>query len=119
MAAIRINPRLFLSRAVSIGGLFDASHRAADEATPELIPDSVDGSSIAPSSYATTLSSTSWSLGLNVSYSNIGSRSGTGTRDFPAEVTYSHLELVGANAGGLPHSRRDAIEVRLYFRTRR
>jgi len=118
MAAVRINPRLFLSRAVSIGGLLDASHRAADMATPTPLPDTLGSQGVVPE-YATTNATTSWSLGLSFSYSNIGSHSGTGTPDFPAEVTYSHLELVGANAGGLPHSRRDAIELRLYFRTRR
>ena len=112
MAAVRMNPRFLLTRGLMIGGLFTAAYRGADQVT-------VAGASVGAGAYGNPTSSIKWADGVTLSYSNLVTRSGTGTIRFPADVLFSHLETVGANAAGAAKTTRDAIEVRLYFRTRR
>ena len=110
MASGRINSRFLITRAVSIGGLATIAWRSHDVATPS-------DSGFTP--YDVTTGATTWSLGGTFSYSNLATHSGVGDASFPVEITFSHLELVGATAGGLPRTRRDAIELRYYLRARR
>ena len=111
MAAVRVNPRFLVTRGLMIGGLISASHRGADQVTMTDI-------STTGADYGNPNSVNTWAGGLTLSYSNLATRGGTGDARFPAEVHFSHLETVSANAGAAK-STRDAIELRLYFRTRR
>jgi hypothetical protein len=47
------------------------------------------------------------------------SRAGTGGPGFPADIRFSHLEMLGATEAGVEKTTRDAIELRLYFRNPR
>src|SRR5258708_7249427 len=112
VAALRVNPRLLVTRGPMVGGLFAAAHRGADQVT---------ASAPAPSGavFGNPNPVTTWAAGATLSYSNLATRRGTGDPRFPAEIQFSHLETLGATAAGPEKSSRDAIELRLYFRTRR
>jgi hypothetical protein len=112
MAALRVNPRLLLTRGLMVGGLFMVTHRGADQTQ-------VTGGSSSDAAFGNPNSANTWAGGLTISYSNLATQSGTGNARFPAEVQFSHLETLGATAIGPEKASRDAIEVRLYFRTRR
>jgi hypothetical protein len=112
MAALRVNPRFLLTRGLMVGGLFMATHRGADQTT-------VTGGASSGAVFGNPNSANTWAGGLTISYSNLATHSGTGDARFPAEVQFSHLETLGATAIGPEKTSRDAIEVRLYFRTRR
>ena len=111
MSAVRVNPRLLVTRGLMIGGLVTAAHRSADQ---------VSGVGLAPSDaafFGVPNPVNTWAGGLTISYSNLASRAGTGNVRFPAEVHFSHLETLGATAEGARKTSRDAIELRFYFRT--
>jgi len=112
MAALRVNPRFLLTRGLMVGGLFMASHHGADQATPT-------GGASPDAAFGNPNSANTWAGGLTISYSNLATQSGTGNARFPAEMQFSHLETLGATAIGPQKTSRDAIELRLYFRTRR
>jgi hypothetical protein len=57
--------------------------------------------------------------GLTISYSNLATASGTGGRQFPAEIVFTHLETLTSSGAGAAKSFRDAIEMRFYLRDRR
>lgn len=112
MAALRVNPRYLVTRGLMVGGLFAGTHRGADQTT-------VTGDIVPSSLFGNTRPVNTWAGGLTISYSNLATHAGTGDARFPAEIRFSHLETVGATAIGAEKASRDAIELRLYFRTRR
>ena len=112
MASVRINPRFLITPAVMVGALGIASFRAADEVT-------VTGAAPAGVTFGSPNSLTVYSGGLTVSYSNLASASGIGSRSFPAEFVFTHIETLSASGAGAERGYRDAIEVRFYLRTRR
>ncbi len=116
MAAIRVNPRLLVTRGLMVGGLFTATHRAADQT---FFLDNSGGTVPADPNFGNQNPVNTWAAGLTISYSNLATRSGTGDARFPAEINFSHLETLGATAVGAEKTSRDTIELRLYFRTRR
>ena len=112
MAALRVNPRLLITRGLMVGGLFTVAHRGADQVT-------VTGIAPSGAAFGNPNPANTWAGGLTISYSNLATRSGTGDARFPAEIQFSHLETIGSTAEGPVKDSRDAIELRLYFRTRR
>ncbi|HET9425989.1 MAG TPA: hypothetical protein VFO55_11505 [Gemmatimonadaceae bacterium] len=111
MAAVRINPRFMITRALMVGALGVGSFRAADEVTM---------TGFAPGGVTFGNGSlTTYAGGLTISYSNLASATGVGDRRFPAEIVFSHLETLSASAAGAEKLYRDSIELRLYLRTRR
>ena len=112
MAALRLNPRFLITRGLMAGGLFTGAYRGADQVT-------VTGTAPSGAVFGDPNPVTSWAGGVTLSYSNLATHSGTGDARFPAEIQFSHLETLGATATGPAKTTRDAIELRLYFRTRR
>jgi hypothetical protein len=112
MASLRVNPRFLLTPALMVGALAVGSYRAADEVT-------VIGFNGSNTSFGNPNSLTTYLGGLTVAYSNLASASGTGGRQFPAEIVFSHLETLGASAAGAEKGYRDSIEMRFYLRARR
>jgi hypothetical protein len=112
MAAVRVNPRFLLTRALMVGGLLMATHRGADQVT-------VTGIAPTGAVFGNPNPANTWAGGLTMSYSNLATHRGTGDARFPAEIQFSHLETLGATSVGPEKTSRDAIELRLYFRTRR
>ena len=112
MAAVRLNPRFLITPALMVGGLATVSHRAADMVT-------VTGLAASGETFGNPNALTVYSGGFTIAYSNLASTSGTGSARFPAEIHFSHLETLRASSAGAEKAFRDAIELRLYFRSRR
>lgn len=112
MATVRVNPRFLVTRGLMVGGVGTVSHRAADAVT-------ITGVAADGVEFGNLDSRTVYSGGFTIAYSNLASASGTGRQGFPAEIQFSHLETLRASAAGVEKATRDAIELRLYFRTRR
>lgn len=112
MAAVRVNPRFMITPALMVGALGVGAWRAADELTTS---GTAPGGVTAPGSDGlTTLAG-----GLTISYSNLAADRGTGGRQFPAEIVFTHLETLTSSGAGAAKSYRDAIEMRFYLRDRR
>lgn len=117
MMSVRLNPRYLITPALTAGALGVVSHRGADEVTVHESADS--GLPAIPSLFAGSGSFTVVAGGVTLAYSNVSSALGIGGRDFPAEIVFTHLQTLSASDQGAEHRRRDSIELRLYFRTRR
>jgi hypothetical protein len=107
-----VNPRFLITPALMVGAIGMGSFRGSDEVT-------VTGLNPAGKAFGNQNSTTTYAGGFTVSYSNLGSVSGTGNRRFPAEITFSHLETLGASAAGAEKVSRDVLELRLYLRSPR
>ena len=88
----------------------ESALRAHSVSCSPLVPGTAFGN---PNSLTTYLG------GLTVAYSNLASASGTGGKQFPAEIVFTHLETLGASAAGAEKGYRDSIEMRFYLRARR
>jgi hypothetical protein len=117
MMSARLNPRYMITPALTAGAVGIVSHRGADEVAIDEA--ALSGLTAAPSRFAGSGSFTVVSGGVTLAYSNVASVLGTGGRDFPAEIVFTHLQTLSASDQGAEHRRRDSIELRLYFRTRR
>ena len=108
MVSARLNPRFLVTPGLAVGAIGIASHRAADVVTggPTLL-------------FGDSNALTVFTGGFTISYSNLSSASGVGNRQFPAEFVFTHLETLVASDMGAEKSYRDAIELRVYLRTRR
>lgn len=109
MAAVRVNPRFMITPALMVGALGVGAWRAADEVSM-----AAGGPTSGSADGLTTLAG-----GLTISYSNLATASGTGGRQFPAEIVFTHLETLTSSGAGAAKSFRDAIEMRFYLRDRR
>lgn len=112
MAAVRVNPRFMITPALMVGALGVGAWRASDEVTTSGA--APVGLTAGSSSGLTTLAG-----GLTISYSNLASARGTGGRQFPAEIVFTHLETLNSSGAGAAKTFRDAIEMRFYLRDRR